>query len=73
MAFYTNSLIICIFLKISKVFDLLIRLQILILERSTISKFISKYKPLEVINRDNFVKTILLLLVINLAITNFFD
>ena len=62
----------CIALEIFIVFFLLIRLQVVVYERSTISKLICRYKPLEAKNRNNLIKAKLLLFTANSAIGKLF-
>ena len=68
MAFYINFQMICIFLEISKAFYLLIYLQILVFKSFIIPKLICGCKLLEIKNRNNFIKTDLLLLATNSTI-----
>lgn len=69
--FYTNSQMICIFSKITKVFCVIICLQILAIKHSTMLKLIWQCKHLAIINRKNLVDAYLLLLAANLIIASF--
>ena len=59
--------------EISIVFFLLIRSQVMVFEKSTTSKLIRRYKPLEKKEGDNLVKIKLLLFVGNSTISKLFD
>ena len=55
----------------SKAFWLRIRLRVLVLESSTLSKLLQRYKPLVAKDGDSLVEADLLLLAANLAIASF--
>ena len=73
MDFYTNFYIFCIILKILIAFYLLIYLKVLLFKKFIILKFMCRYKLFIVKNRNNFIKTYLLLLITNSIIINLFN
>lgn len=57
----------------SIVFFLLIRLQVIVSEKSITSKLMHRYKALKAKNKNNLVKTKLLLFAANYAIDSLFN